>query len=193
MVVVVVVVVVVVGCQAAGVLSLCSGEGLAACQRAMITMRQTISYDYIAHCPPTDIAAPVVTQPPQAIDVAKACKAVLTKVNSMLDTPSNTLAATQQQTRHADGYISQMDRLTQLLDHLQEVGTHPWIWWVLAPAAAACKVDANFDTTAWPAPGTDYVFDMVMGLKQRRREAIRYEVARLASKLEVLSAGRQEL
>ncbi|KAL6749144.1 hypothetical protein V8C86DRAFT_2442328 [Haematococcus lacustris] len=78
----------------------CSGEGLAACQRAMLTMRQTIDYDYIAHCPPTDIAAPVVSQPAQAIDVAKACKAVLTKVNSMLDTPSNTQAATQQQTRH---------------------------------------------------------------------------------------------
>ncbi|KAJ9533654.1 hypothetical protein QJQ45_026775, partial [Haematococcus lacustris] len=54
----------------------------------------------------------------------------------------------------ADGYLSEMNRLTQLLDHLQQV-------------------DANFDPAAWPAPGTDYVFDMVMGLKQRRRVAIR--------------------
>ncbi|KAL6760603.1 hypothetical protein V8C86DRAFT_2551578 [Haematococcus lacustris] len=74
----------------------------------------------------------------------------------------------------ADGYLSEMDRLTQLLDDLQQV-------------------DANFDEAAWPAPGTDYVFDMLMGLKQRRREAIRYEVARLASKLEALTAGKQEL
>ncbi|KAL6760039.1 hypothetical protein V8C86DRAFT_3090655 [Haematococcus lacustris] len=74
----------------------------------------------------------------------------------------------------ADGYLSEMDRLTKLLDDLQQV-------------------DASFDEAAWPAPGTDYVFDMVMGLKQRRREAIRYEVARLASKLEAHSAGGQEL
>ncbi|KAL6760038.1 hypothetical protein V8C86DRAFT_2433805 [Haematococcus lacustris] len=77
-------------------------------------------------------------------------------------------------TDSADGYLSEMDRLTKLLDDLQQV-------------------DASFDEAAWPAPGTDYVFDMVMGLKQRRREAIRYEVARLASKLEALSAGGQEL
>ncbi|KAJ9533655.1 hypothetical protein QJQ45_026774 [Haematococcus lacustris] len=55
----------------------------------------------------------------------------------------------------ADGYLSEMDRLTKLLDDLQQV-------------------DANFDEAAWPASGTDYVFDMLMGLKQRRREAIRY-------------------
>ncbi|GFH19729.1 hypothetical protein HaLaN_16730, partial [Haematococcus lacustris] len=66
-----------------------------------------------------------------------------------------------------------MDRLTKLLDDIQQV-------------------DANFDEAAWPASGTDYVFDMLMGLKQRRREAIRYEVARLTSKLEALSAGRQQ-
>ncbi|KAL6760020.1 hypothetical protein V8C86DRAFT_3090621 [Haematococcus lacustris] len=71
----------------------------------------------------------------------------------------------------ADGYLSEMDRLTKLLDDLQQV-------------------DSNFDAAAWPAPGTDYVFDMLMGLKQRRREAIRYEVARLASQLEALTAGR---
>ncbi|GFH13844.1 hypothetical protein HaLaN_09799, partial [Haematococcus lacustris] len=46
-----------------------------------------------------------------------------------------------------------MDRLTKLLDHLQQA-------------------DANFDEAAWPAPGTDYVFDPLMGLKQRRRQAI---------------------
>ncbi|KAJ9533641.1 hypothetical protein QJQ45_026725 [Haematococcus lacustris] len=73
----------------------------------------------------------------------------------------------------ADGYLSEMDRLTKLLDDIQQV-------------------DANFDEAAWPASGTDYVFDMLMGLKQRRREAIRYEVARLTSKLEALSAGRQQ-
>ncbi|KAJ9532208.1 hypothetical protein QJQ45_003889 [Haematococcus lacustris] len=91
---------VVVGCQAAGVLSLCSGEGLDACQRAMMTMWQTISYDGIAHCPHTDIAAAAAAQPQQASDVAKACEAVFTKVNALLGTPSNTPAATQQQTRH---------------------------------------------------------------------------------------------
>ncbi|KAL6760051.1 hypothetical protein V8C86DRAFT_3194735 [Haematococcus lacustris] len=91
---------VVVGCQAAGVLSLCSGEGLAACQRAMMTMWQTISYDCIAHCPHTDIAAAAAAQPQQASEVAKACEAVLTKVNALLGTPSNTPAATQQQTSH---------------------------------------------------------------------------------------------
>ncbi|KAJ9532209.1 hypothetical protein QJQ45_003886 [Haematococcus lacustris] len=53
---------VVVGCQAAGVLSLCSGESLAACQRAIMTMRQTISYDCIAHCTHTDIAAAAAAQ-----------------------------------------------------------------------------------------------------------------------------------
>ncbi|KAL6760600.1 hypothetical protein V8C86DRAFT_1076434 [Haematococcus lacustris] len=77
---------VVVGCQAAGVLSLCSGEGLAACQRAMMTMWQTISYDCIAHCPHTDIAAAAAAQPQQASDVAKASEAVLTKVNALLGT-----------------------------------------------------------------------------------------------------------
>ncbi|KAL6760036.1 hypothetical protein V8C86DRAFT_2563008 [Haematococcus lacustris] len=76
---------VVVGCQAAGVLSLCSGEGLGACQRAMMTMWQTISYDCILQ---------------QASDVAKACEAVLTKVNALLGTPSNPPAATRHQTRH---------------------------------------------------------------------------------------------
>ncbi|KAL6764540.1 hypothetical protein V8C86DRAFT_2471778 [Haematococcus lacustris] len=90
---------VVVGCQAAGVLSLCSGEGLDACQRAMMTMWQTISYDCIAHCPHTDIAAAAAAQPQQASDVAKACEAVLTKVNALWGTPSNPPAATQQQTR----------------------------------------------------------------------------------------------
>ncbi|KAL6757214.1 hypothetical protein V8C86DRAFT_2628751, partial [Haematococcus lacustris] len=91
---------VVVGCQAAGVLSLCSGEGLAACQRAMMAMWQTISYYCIAHCPHTDIAAAAAAQPQQASDVAKACEAVLTKVNALLGTPSNPPAAIQQQTRH---------------------------------------------------------------------------------------------
>ncbi|KAJ9532201.1 hypothetical protein QJQ45_003899 [Haematococcus lacustris] len=91
---------VVVGCQAAGVLSLCSGEGLAACQRAMMTMWQTISYDCIAHCPHTDIAAAAAAQPQQASDVARACEAVLTKANALMGTPNDTSAATQQQTRH---------------------------------------------------------------------------------------------
>ncbi|KAJ9533990.1 hypothetical protein QJQ45_027091 [Haematococcus lacustris] len=76
------------------------GEGLAACQRAMMTMWQTISYDCLAHCPHTDIAAAAAPQPHQASDVAKACEAVLTKVNALLGSPSNTPAATQQQTRH---------------------------------------------------------------------------------------------
>ncbi|GFH10483.1 hypothetical protein HaLaN_05804 [Haematococcus lacustris] len=77
-----------------------TGEGLAACQRAMMTMWQTISYDCLAHCPHTDIAAAAAPQPHQASDVAKACEAVLTKVNALLGSPSNTPAATQQQTRH---------------------------------------------------------------------------------------------
>ncbi|KAJ9533232.1 hypothetical protein QJQ45_018336 [Haematococcus lacustris] len=59
------------------------GEGLAACQRAMMTMWQTISYDCIAHCPHTDIAAAAAAQLQQASDVAKACEAVLTKVNAL--------------------------------------------------------------------------------------------------------------
>ncbi|KAJ9532562.1 hypothetical protein QJQ45_010632 [Haematococcus lacustris] len=77
-----------------------SGEGLAACQRAMRTMWQTFSYDGIAHCPHTHVAAAAAAQPQQASDVAKACEAVLTKVNALLGTPSNPPAATQHQTRH---------------------------------------------------------------------------------------------
>ncbi|KAL6760041.1 hypothetical protein V8C86DRAFT_3132865 [Haematococcus lacustris] len=48
----------------------------------------------------TDIAAAAAAQPQQASDVAKACEAVLTKVNALLGTPSNPSAATQHQTRH---------------------------------------------------------------------------------------------
>ncbi|KAL6760612.1 hypothetical protein V8C86DRAFT_3024331 [Haematococcus lacustris] len=87
---------VLVACQAAGVLSLCSGEGLAACQRAMMTMWQTISYDCIAHCPHTDIAAAATAQLQQASDVAKACEVVLTKVNALLGSPSKAAAAAQE-------------------------------------------------------------------------------------------------
>ncbi|KAJ9532916.1 hypothetical protein QJQ45_011000 [Haematococcus lacustris] len=59
------------------------GESLAACQRAMMTMWQTISYDCIAYCPYMDVAAAAAAQPHLASDVAKACKAVLTKVNAL--------------------------------------------------------------------------------------------------------------
>ncbi|KAJ9517416.1 hypothetical protein QJQ45_016792 [Haematococcus lacustris] len=66
-----------------------------------------------------------------------------------------------------DGYQQEMARLTELLQSLEQV-------------------DLAFNASAWPAPGTDYIFDMLMGLRQRRRDAIRYEVARLASKIEEL-------
>jgi hypothetical protein len=31
-----------------------------------------------------------------------------------------------------------------------------------------------FNASQWPAPGTDYVFDMLMELRKRRRDALRY-------------------
>ncbi|KAJ9517544.1 hypothetical protein QJQ45_024967 [Haematococcus lacustris] len=55
-----------------------------------------------------------------------------------------------------DGYQQEMARLTELLQSLEQV-------------------DLAFNASAWPAPGTDYIFDMLMGLRQRRRNAIRTE------------------
>uniref|UniRef100_A0A7S0RL19 SET domain-containing protein n=1 Tax=Chlamydomonas leiostraca TaxID=1034604 RepID=A0A7S0RL19_9CHLO len=39
--------------------------------------------------------------------------------------------------------------------------------------------DKNWDASKWPKPGKDWYFDALVGLKQRRRTAIKYEVARL--------------